>query len=211
MVNEIWLKFDENVRNGALHYWLILVGSREKAEASQSTARQSNCSSQIIFHRRFRHSFENDSVLLLKDLFNANACWLVLIYDTLIITYVAKRISKICVIYFIILFLLFFFSMLRNAHKKASTTKILSVTSSVNHCLITNAIDNRYWIYFAWWLFGVGSDGDLSSPPPPPPPFGTPLINYLKPFVSRALTTVAFILLESGTFIRALCIASIST
>ena len=30
----------------------------------------------------------------LKDLFNANACWLVLIYDTLIITYVAKRISK---------------------------------------------------------------------------------------------------------------------
>ena len=30
----------------------------------------------------------------LKDLFNANACWLVLIYDTLIITYVAKSISK---------------------------------------------------------------------------------------------------------------------
>ena len=30
----------------------------------------------------------------LKDLLNANACWLVLIYDTLIITYVAKRISK---------------------------------------------------------------------------------------------------------------------
>ena len=30
----------------------------------------------------------------LKDLFNANACWLVLIYDTLIIPYVAKRISK---------------------------------------------------------------------------------------------------------------------
>ena len=30
----------------------------------------------------------------LKDLFNANACRLVLIYDTLIITYVAKRISK---------------------------------------------------------------------------------------------------------------------
>ena len=30
----------------------------------------------------------------LKDLFNANACWLVLIYDTLIIPYVAKRIYK---------------------------------------------------------------------------------------------------------------------
>ena len=32
--------------------------------------------------------------LILKDLFNANACWLVLIYDTLIISYVAKRIFK---------------------------------------------------------------------------------------------------------------------
>ena len=32
--------------------------------------------------------------MCLKDLFNANACWLVLIYDTLVITYVAKRISK---------------------------------------------------------------------------------------------------------------------
>ena len=30
----------------------------------------------------------------LKDLFNANACWLVLIYDTLIITYVGKIIFK---------------------------------------------------------------------------------------------------------------------
>ena len=35
--------------------------------------------------------------------------------------------------------------MLRNAHKKSFQTKILSVTSSVNHCLITNAIDKRHW------------------------------------------------------------------
>ena len=39
-------------------------------------------------------SSDSSGTLLLKDLFNANACWLVLIYDTLIITYVAKRISK---------------------------------------------------------------------------------------------------------------------
>ena len=32
--------------------------------------------------------------LLKGPINNANACWLVLIYDTLIITYVAKRISK---------------------------------------------------------------------------------------------------------------------
>ena len=37
---------------------------------------------------------EKGVTLNLKDLFNANACWLVVIYDTLIITYVAKRISK---------------------------------------------------------------------------------------------------------------------
>ena len=41
-------------------------------------------------------------------------------------------------------FLLFFSSMLRNAHKKSFQTKIPSVTSSVNHCLITNASDKRY-------------------------------------------------------------------
>ena len=29
--------------------------------------------------------------------------------------------------------------------QKSFQTKILSVTSSVNHCLITNAIDKRYW------------------------------------------------------------------
>ena len=37
-------------------------------------------------------------VWTLKDLCYANACWLVLIYNTLIITYVAKRIFK-CVQY----------------------------------------------------------------------------------------------------------------
>ena len=48
-----------------------------------------------------------------------NACWLVLIYDILSSLMWPKEYLNMCHI-FIIIFLLFFFSMLRNAHKKAS-------------------------------------------------------------------------------------------
>ena len=44
--------------------------------------------------RSHLQSTQDVTLASLKDLLNANACWLVLIYNTLIITYVAKRISK---------------------------------------------------------------------------------------------------------------------
>ena len=55
--------------------------------------------STIIWVRGINVPLQNSSSFCfkssyLKDLFNANACWLVLIYDTLIIPYVANRISK---------------------------------------------------------------------------------------------------------------------
>ena len=53
-----------------------------------------------------------------------------LIYNTLIITNVAKIVFILCAIYLIMIFLLIF---LDTAHKKIFQTKILEMTSLVNH------------------------------------------------------------------------------
>ena len=82
----------------------------------------------------------------LKDLFNANACWLVLIYDTLIIPYVAKRISKyVSYIFYNNFSVIFSPACLETPTKKASKPRFCQWPHLSNHCLITNAIDKRYW------------------------------------------------------------------
>ena len=69
--------------------------------------------------------------------------WSVVINSTLIFTYAAKRMYRYCYVFYNIFAILL--RILGNALKKTSQTKILSVTSSVNHCLITNALDKRQW------------------------------------------------------------------
>ena len=59
-----------------------------------------------------------------------------LIWNSLIITYVANRIQNICHIFYY-KFSFIFLQIIQKRPQKSLHTKILSVTSSVNHCLIT--------------------------------------------------------------------------
>ena len=75
----------------------------------------------------------NFAISSLKDLCNANACWLALIYNTLIITYMAKRLLNMCHIYFYYNFSVNFLQSTWIRPQKIFQTKILEVTSLVNH------------------------------------------------------------------------------
>ena len=75
-------------------------------------------------------------LLVLKDLCNANACWLVLIYYTLIITNVAKRLFEYVPYLAHIFYYNFSVNFLQSTWirpQKIFQTKILQVTSLVNH------------------------------------------------------------------------------
>ena len=64
--------------------------------------------------------------------------------------------KKICTMYFTIIFYIFiFFKLLGNAHKKTFQTKILSVTSSVNHCHIPMSFVNCILIDCDWQMMSL--------------------------------------------------------
>ena len=93
-----------------------------------------DCEGDLYCKRCFRQVLVNSCIInqCLKVLWNANACWLVLIYHTLIITNVAKRLLNMCHIFYYN-FSVNFLQSTWIRLQKIFQTKILVVTSLVNH------------------------------------------------------------------------------